>query len=92
MKYTVNHKPMAHFDTIEIEFENIDRMYVGKGHSCRCGCQGEYYNPKENQKIIQETLERMSNNTYDVLSIDNCIFEILVDEENDIVHTLYLKK
>ena len=90
--YTIKHKPIEDYKLIDIKFEDVDQLYIGKGNSCRCGCKGEYYSPSEAPKTIKQTLERMSNGTYIVTSIENYIFEIQVNEERDIVHTLYLKK
>lgn len=92
MRYNIIHVPMDYTKTIDITFENVDKLYIGKGNVCRCGCKGEYYTPDEDPKKIHDTLKRMSNRTYSVTSIDNYIFEIEVEETTNIVHTIYLKK
>jgi hypothetical protein len=90
MNYTITHKPMEYHNVIDITFENVDKLYIGKGNVCRCGCKGEYYTADEDPSKIKNTLEKMSNGTYPVTSIDNYIFEIEINK--NIVHTIYLKK
>jgi len=38
----------------ELKLEQIISAYVGKPHKCMCGCSGEYYYTKANQKLGSE--------------------------------------
>lgn len=90
--YTIYHKPMPETKMIEFSLENVDQLYEGKGNSCRCGCNGEYYSAEEYPDKIQAVLEKMASNKYEVTSIADYIFEIEVNKERNIVQTIYLKQ
>jgi hypothetical protein len=99
MKHTIKHTPMQMSMQIDITLENVEQMYEGKGNCCRCGCGGNYYYPDHNARKIENVLKRMASGKYKVESIDNYIFEIIIDEDTDRfgqpktkVQTIYIKK
>jgi hypothetical protein len=100
--YAIKHTPIVQTSTQDITFEQVDKLYVGKGNNCRCGCAGEYYYASEpaNADIIKKALFKMASGKYEVESIDGYIFEIVLSERlnarGDVgyrkVNTIYLKR
>lgn len=100
--YTIKHTPSNQteekFATIDIE--SVEKVYVGKGNCCRCGCRGEYYKLEEHRDKIKQSLQKMSSGKYKIESIDNYIFDMTISERYDDygklkatrVHTIYLKE
>ena len=92
MNYQINHKnygghknPELNLPelTTEISLDKVESIYIGKGNSCRCGCGGEYFRPSEHPKAskkIKHFLKKMASGKYEVESIDNYIFEIILGE------------
>jgi hypothetical protein len=84
---------------IPITLDMVDQLYEGKGNNCRCGCGGKYFQPDEHPAKIQRIINKMCSGKYNVTSIDDYIFEIILStyEERDgreqtRVRTLYLKR
>ena len=93
MKYTINYTHQSPTGIIQFQLDMVDKIYFGKGKSCRCGCAGEYIeNTPENIPAIKQILETMEmSNESDVKAWSEHIFEIYKDEEKDLVYTVYLK-
>lgn len=95
----ITHVPMASAAKINITLDMVDKLYVGKGNCCRCGCGGNYYYAAEHPKKILRSLKKFASGKYPVSSQDGYIFEIVLSEREtnsrgDIqtyVHCLYLK-
>lgn len=70
----------------EISLDKVESIYIGKGNSCRCGCGGEYFRPAEHPKAVKKIkhyLKKMASGKYNVESIENYIFEIVLGERYD---------
>ena len=107
MNFTITHTP-SHDPALGIQeprqitfsLADIDQLYEGRGNCCRCGCGGDYYNLERNSRKIINCLQKMESGRYDVESIDDYIFEIVIDEFYDKwgqlsrtkVQTIYLNK
>jgi hypothetical protein len=96
---SITHTPVATPAKKEITIDMVENLYVGKGNCCRCGCGGEYFTPEEHAKKIQRSIKKMASGKYEVSSINDYIFEIVISERETSrgemqtrVHTLYLKK
>jgi hypothetical protein len=91
--YFIHHTPLARKTNTEITFDKVDKVYIGKGNCCRCGCGGEYYTAEENPKKVKNALEKMSSGIYEVESIDDNIFEIEISSnaKHTKVICVYLK-
>jgi len=84
----------------EIEFlmDDVEKIYIGKGDHCRCGCGGEYYNNNvavdkaKIQRAVKKFLKLTSER--DVISIKDYILEMNVSKngERDWVYTIYLNE
>ena len=73
--------------------DQVDKVYIGKGNCCRCGCGGEYFYAKEevNAKKIAHYLKKMASGKYAVDVQDGYIFQIdLSKSGHDRVATFYL--
>lgn len=99
MKYKIKYTPINTSKQMDISFEQVENLYVGNGNQCRCGCGGEYYEPSDEwgASIIKDCLKKMASGRYDIESIDDYIFEIVIRKERTFrgknkVMTLYLKK
>jgi len=97
IEYAISHKPSNGSEsekTTIITIDQADRLYIGKGNYCRCGCGGEYIEADENERAIEKALRQMSSGDYEVRSIEDWIFEIKTSESGNYerVKTLYLKK
>jgi hypothetical protein len=100
--YTIKHTPFNQteekFATIDIE--SVEKLYVGKGNCCRCGCRGEYYYLEQYRDKIQRSLKKMASGKYQIESIEDYIFDMTISETYDDygdlkatrVHTIYLKE
>lgn len=88
--------------TTDISLDSVESIYIGKGNCCRCGCGGEYFRPEEHPKAtkkIKHYLKKMASGKYNVESIENYIFEIVLGERYNTrgrlsasrVATIYLK-
>ena len=97
------HTPIVTKSKATIELENVEKIYLGKGNECRCGCSGEYTHLKSRGKDITgepEKIKRMlkrflkNSETREVVSIENDIFEVNVSRKGDTdrVMTIYLKQ
>lgn len=94
--YTINHKPNSRVRTSEVTIEQVESLYIGKGNCCRCGCGGKYIYPKTELDVakINAVLEKMSSGIYEVESIDDKFFEIVIKTHksgNTLVNAIYLK-
>lgn len=100
--YNIRHTQLVHALHTDITFEQVDKLYVGKGNNCRCGCAGDYFEASEPEsvEVIQKALKKMASGKYKVESIDGYIFEIVLSERlnarGDVgyrkVNTIYLKR
>lgn len=98
--YEIEHTPVS--KRIQITFEQVDNLYIGKGNNCRCGCAGVYHEASkpEDAKTIRRVLKKMTSGKYKVESIEDYIFEIVISERLNArggvgyrkVNTLYLKR
>ena len=76
--------------TFNIEFGDIVNVYKGQLNCCRCGCQGTYYKPDEDEdmikmgmKLMQQYSERRDEEVkYEVFN-DELYFEIHTDTRFD---------
>lgn len=111
MNYQIKHKNYGGYANpelnlpdlnTEISLDSVHKIYIGKGNCCRCGCGGEYFDPKEHPnaiKKIKHYLKKMASGKYNVESIENYIFEIVLGERYNArgrlsasrVATIYLK-
>lgn len=91
--YFIHHTPVARKTNKVISLSQVDKVYIGKGNCCRCGCGGEYYTAEENPKKVKNALEKMSSGIYEVESIDDNIFEIEISSnaKSTKVICIYLK-
>ena len=104
MSFTITHTPLAHTSAITITLDQVDKLYLGKGNNCRCGCAGEYHKADEEPKLVTKYLAMMASGEHEVESIDSYIFEIVLSQrvrKNDYgvvtstykkVATIYLKQ
>lgn len=112
MNYIIKHKNYGGYKnpelnlpdlTTEISLDSVESIYIGKGNSCRCGCGGDYFRPEEHPKAtkkIKHYLKKMASGKYEVESIENYIFEIILGERynnrgrlsNQRVATVYLHR
>lgn len=104
MSFNITHTPLVQTSTKTITVDQVDKLYLGKGNNCRCGCAGEYHRADEEPKLIERYLAKMATGDYEVESIDGYIFEIVLsqrDRKNDYgvvtstykkVATIYLKQ
>ena len=99
MKYAIKHKPLSDKREHELNFDNVENLYIGNGNCCRCGCGGDYYEPQDEDGAIKikVALAKMASGEYAVESIDDNIFEIVLRKERSFrgknkVMTLYMKK
>jgi hypothetical protein len=103
MKIEFTHTPIVHRTNGAIELKNIEKIYLGKGEQCRCGCGGEYTYletsgeyVKGEPKKIERMLKRFSKfaETREVTSSENYIFEVNVSKtgETNRVMTIMLKQ
>lgn len=85
---------------ITFSLDDVDTLYEGRGNCCRCGCGGDYYYLDRNSRKIMNALQRMESGSYNIESIDDYIFEIVLDEyysqngrlTRTKVQTIYLNK
>lgn len=61
-----------------ITLDQVDKIYLGKGNTCRCGCAGRYYDAASNPKLVESYLAKMASDDYEVESIDGHILEIVL--------------
>lgn len=92
MKYQIKHKNYGGYThpelnlpelNTEISLDSVESIYIGKGNCCRCGCGGDYFRPSEDSKAIKKIkhyLKKMASGKYNVESIENYIFEIVLGE------------
>lgn len=95
MNYQIKHKNYGGWKNPElnlpelstdISLDSVESIYIGKGNCCRCGCGGEYFRPSEDPKAIKKIkhyLKKMASGKYEVESIENYIFEIIISERYD---------
>jgi hypothetical protein len=91
--------PVLNAPTITIE--QVNNLYIGKGHCCRCGCGGNYYDVKadaSHAKKIQHYLKKFASGKYSVTEQaglgDEHLYEINLSRSGntDRVATIYIKK
>ena len=104
MSFNITHTPFARPSSMTITIDQVDKLYLGKGNNCRCGCAGEYHDAAENPKLVTKYLAMMASGEYEVESQDGYIFEIELSQrvrKNDYgvvtsvhkkVATIYLKQ
>ena len=94
MSFKIIHTPLNNPKEGMITLDQVDKLYLGRGNSCRCGCAGAYYEAAEEPKLIQEFLAKMASGDYKVESIEDYIFEIELSRRNGNtkVTTIYLKE
>lgn len=85
---------------ITFSLDDVDTLYEGRGNCCRCGCGGDYYYLDRNSHKIMNVLQKMESGSYHIESIDDYIFEIVLNEyyskngelKRNRVQTIYLNK
>ena len=83
-----------------ISLEQVESLYIGKGHCCRCGCGGEYYRVSEDAnhaKKIRHYLKKLASGKYSIYEQaglgDEYIYEINLSKSgHDRVACFYIKK
>jgi hypothetical protein len=102
MSFKISHRSIE--TTTAITIDQVDKLYIGKGNNCRCGCAGEYHDAAQDPKRVERYLAKMASGDYEVESIDGYIFEIVLslrERTNDYgqvtsvhkkVATIYLKE
>ena len=102
MSFKITHRSIE--TTTAITIDQVDKLYIGKGNNCRCGCAGEYHDAAQDPKTVERYLAKMASGDYEVESIDGYIFEIVLslrERKNDYgqvtsvhkkVATIYLKE
>jgi hypothetical protein len=102
MSFKITHRSIE--QTTAITLDQVDKVYIGKGNNCRCGCAGEYHEAAQDPKLVERYLAKMASGDYEVESIDGYIFEIVLsnrERKNDYgqvtsvykkVATIYLKQ
>lgn len=88
MNYYIKHKEHEHGEEMGrvIRTDEVETIYIGKGNCCRCGCGGDYFSPSEDSKAIKKIkhyLKKMGSGKYEVSSIKNYIFEIVLGRRYD---------
>ena len=48
---------------------DIDQIYFGKNHACRCGCCGNYYRPEDKRGFTRQ-LNKINNDPVSVSEIE----------------------
>ncbi len=93
MSHTIIHTPIQpRQKSTSISIDQVVNLYIGKGKCCRCGCGGKYFYPEKDSGKIMEVIEQMTSGKFEVESIDDEIFEIILDRRGkQKVATLYLK-
>lgn len=92
VKFEITHKPMIREIKTQIHLDQVKNLYIGKGKCCRCGCGGDYFYPADDAPLIQDMIKKMASGKYEVESIDDKIFEIILNPKGrQEVATLYLK-
>ena len=94
MSFKITHTPSENPATLAITLDQVDKLYLGKGNNCRCGCAGAYHEPASNPKLVTKYLAMMASGEYKVESQDGYIFEIELSRttRSTKVATLYLKE
>lgn len=107
MNFTITHTPMHSPELgvqepreITFSLDDVDTLYEGRGNCCRCGCGGDYYYLDRNSHKIMNALQKMESGSYHIESINDYIFEIVLNEyyskngelKRNKVQTIYLKK
>lgn len=91
---TLKHIPVSSSREDVIHKEDIFKIYVGKGHGCRCGCEGDYFYPSDEgfNTVLDEfmTLSWKSKIISDEFN-DERWFELHSDRGEDRVITVYTK-
>ena len=93
--YFIHHTPFVKKTNTEITLDQVDKVYIGKGNCCRCGCGGEYFTAQDNPEEVKKALEKLSSGKNEVESIDDYIFETEIYRTktgNTQVICLYLKQ
>lgn len=84
--------------------EQVKKLYIGKGNSCRCGCGGEYIYPSDesgliesNAKRIERYLKKFASGKYPVDAQEAGAYDIYEIDlsrsgNTDRVATLYIAK
>lgn len=74
--------------------DQVESLYIGKGHCCRCGCGGDYFRVAEDPahaKKIKHFLKKMASGKYVVTELGGYIFEIELSKSgHDRVACFYL--
>lgn len=86
--------------SIAISLEQVESLYIGKGHCCRCGCGGNYFRVAEDAnhaKTIRHYLKKLASGKYAITEQaglgDEYIYEIELSKSgHDRVATFYVKK
>jgi len=99
MKKTIEfaHKPFPFTKWRKLDFDQVEKLYIGEGNCCRCGCGGEYFEPDTETgraKIWEamEEIEKFHKAGKNIHSLDNFIFEIQISNEPDLVFCIYTKQ
>lgn len=92
--FFIHHTPLVRKTNTEITLDKVDKVYIGKGNCCRCGCGGEYYTAKDNPEEVKKALKKLSSGRYEIESQDDYIFEAEVSrtKNHSKVICLYLKQ
>lgn len=71
--------------------KQIEKIYSGRDHCCRCGCGGKYYYPQDRMfnSILKKAMAKMNDSTSQV---DDCGQYINISYGcNDRAYTIYYK-
>jgi hypothetical protein len=60
-EYKIKHTSSKGDGEIIITIDQVDKLYIGKGNNCRCGCRGEYFDADEHEGKIIKALRDMAS-------------------------------
>ena len=72
--------------------QDIDKVYKGKDHYCRCGCGGTYYEPPSNRVLINIDKVLKNDNFIDLAYwMDGSVPRINISLSGNQAYTIYFK-
>ena len=91
-----DHTPRTYNERASFDISAIEKVYIGAGECCRCGCGGDYHYMKdyathaEVRAVFDSVLKVLQSSDVEVLRQDGYIFEVVLDNSIDRVACFYL--
>jgi hypothetical protein len=82
----------------DFTLDQVESIYIGKGHCCRCGCGGDYLRVKDgHSKRMAHYMKKLASGEYQIIEQDGLNNEVIYEIElskagHDRVATFYVKK